>query len=68
MQDIVENKLGITTETEFDLCHCTRKFKKNLSKPRAIVCRLLRFKDKEKKFAKFKKVREYRFFHLQRLL
>ena len=40
VQDIVENKLGITTEIEFDRCHRTGKFKKNESKPRRIVCRL----------------------------
>ena len=48
VQDIVKNKLGITAEIEFDRCHPTGKFKKNQAKPRTIVCRLLRFKDKEK--------------------
>ena len=48
MQDIVENKSGITTEIEFDGCHRTGKFKKNQSKSRTIVYSLLRFKDKEK--------------------
>ena len=48
VQDIVKNKLGITAEIEFDHCHRTGKFKKNQAKPRTIVCRLLRFKDKEK--------------------
>ena len=57
MQDIVKNKLGITAETEFDRCHCTGKFKKNQAKPRTIVCRLLRFKDKEKILQNSKKVK-----------
>ena len=48
VQDIVKNKLGITAEIGFDRCHRTGKFKKNEAKPRTIVCRLLRFKDKEK--------------------
>ena len=54
MQDIVENKLGTTTEFEFDRCHRTGKFKRNQSKPRRIVCRLLRFKD-IKKFCEIQK-------------
>ena len=48
VQDIVVKKLGVTIEIEFDRCHRTGKFKKNQSKPRAVVCMLLRFKDKEK--------------------
>ena len=48
MQDIVEKKLGITVEIDFDRCHRTGKFKRNQSTPRTIVCRLLRFKDKKK--------------------
>ena len=47
MQNIVENKLGITAEIEFDHC-CTGNHKRNQFKPKTIVCRLLRFKDKEK--------------------
>ena len=54
MQDAVENKLGTTTEFEFDRCHRTGKFKRNQSKPRRIVCRLLRFKD-IKKFCEIQK-------------
>ena len=57
VQDIVKNKLGITTEIEFDRCHRTGKFKKNQAKPRTIVCRLLRFKDKEKILQKSKKLK-----------
>ena len=44
VQDIVENKLGTTTEIEFEHCRCTGKFSINQSKPRTVVCRLLRFK------------------------
>ena len=56
VQDIVKNKLGITAEIEFDRCHRTGKFKKNQAKPRTIVCRLLRFKDKEKILQNSKKL------------
>ena len=47
MQDIVENKLGITTEIEFECCRRTGKFKRNQSKTITIVCKLFRFEDKE---------------------
>ena len=57
VQDIVKNKLGITAEIEFDRCHRTCKFKKNQAKPRTIVCRLLRFKDKEKILQNSKKLK-----------
>ena len=49
VQDIVENKLGITAEIEFKRCHRTGKNIRNQSKKRTIVCRLLRFKGKKKK-------------------
>ena len=58
VQDIVENKLGITVEIDFDRCHRTGKFKRNQSKPRTIVCRLLRFKGKEKKLQNSKKLKD----------
>ena len=57
VQDIVVNKLGITAEIEFDRCHRTGKFKKNQAKPRTIVCRLLRFKNKEKILQNSKKLK-----------
>ena len=57
VQDIVKNKLGITAEIGFDRCHRTGKFKKNEAKPRTIVCRLLRFKDKEKNLQNSKKLK-----------
>ena len=57
VQDIVKNKLGIIAEIEFDRCHRTGKFKKNQAKPRTIVCRLLRFKDKEKFLQNSKKLK-----------
>ena len=47
LQNNIRNKLGITTEIEFDRCHRTDTFKRNQSKPRIIAYRLLRFKDKE---------------------
>ena len=54
VQSIIKEKLGITAEIELDRCHRTGKFKINQSKPRTIVCRFLRFKDK-KKFLKIQK-------------
>ena len=57
VQDIVKNKLGITAEIEFDRCHRTGKFTKNQAKRRTIVCRLLRFKDKEKFLQNSKKLK-----------
>ena len=57
VQDIVKSKLGITAEIEFDRCHRNSKFKKNQAKPRTIVCRLLRFKDKEKILQNSKKLK-----------
>ena len=61
-QDIVENKLGITTETGFDRWHCTGKFRKNQSKLRKTVCRLLRFKGKENFLQSSKKLQDAGFF------
>ena len=58
VHDIVQNELGITTEIEFDRCHRTGKFKRNQSKPRTIVCRLLKFKDKEKILQNSKKFKD----------
>ena len=66
--DIVENKLRIITEIEFEHYHRTGKFKKNQFKPRTIVCRLLRFKSKEKVLQNQKKLKDAGFFHLRRLL
>ena len=45
-------------EIEFDRCHRTGKFKRNQSKPRAIVCWLLRFKDKEKNLRNSKNLKD----------
>ena len=54
VQSIIKGELGITAEIELDHCHRTGKFKKNQSKPRIIVYRFLRFKDKGK-FLKIQK-------------
>ena len=62
VQDIVEKKLGITTEIVFDRCHRTGKFKKNQSKPRTIFFRLPRFKDKENFLQNSKKLKNTGFF------
>ena len=48
VQSIVKEELGIIAEIEMNRFHCNGKLKRNQSKPRTIVCRFLRFKDKEK--------------------
>ena len=58
VQSIIKEKLGITVEIELDRCHRTGKFKINQSKPRTIVCRFLRFKDKEKNFKNSRKLKD----------
>ena len=58
VHNIVKKKLGIIAEIEFDRCHRTGKYKRNQSKPRAIVFRLLRFKDKEKDLQNSKNLKD----------
>ena len=57
-QSIIKEELGITAEIELDRCHRTGKLKKNQSKPRTIVSRFLRFKDKEKFFKYLQKLKD----------
>ena len=65
VQSIIKEKLGITAEIELDHCHRTGKFKINQSKPRTIVCRFLRFKDKEKILKNSKKLKDTGIFILK---
>ena len=58
MQDIIENKLRITTEIEFECCRRTGKFKRNQSKTITIVCELFRFEDKEIILQNAKKIKD----------
>ena len=64
-QSIIKEELEITVEIEFDLCHRTGKFQKNQSKSRTIVCRFLRFKDKEKILKNSKKLKDTGIFILK---
>ena len=48
VKKLIETKLNIDGEIEIDRCHRMGKFKRNNVKPRTIVCRFLRFKDKQK--------------------
>ena len=48
VRKIIKNKLDITDDIEIDRCHCMVKFQKNKSKPRTVVCKFLRSKDKHK--------------------
>ena len=47
-EKIINNKLDITEDIDIDRCHRMGKFQKNKSKPRTIVCKFLRSKDKHK--------------------
>ena len=58
VHSIIKEEFEITAEIELDRFHCTSKFKKNQSKPRTIVCRFLRFKDKEKILKNSKKLKD----------
>ena len=58
VQSIIKEELGITAEIELDRCNRTSKLKKNQPKPRTIVCRFLRYKDKEKTFKNSKKLKD----------
>ena len=62
VQSIVKEELGIIAEIEMNRFHCNGKFKRNQSKPRTIVCRFLRFKDKEKILKDQKKLKDTDFF------
>ena len=58
VQSIIKEELGITAEIELDRCHCTGELIKNQSKPGTIVCRFLKFKDKEKILGNSKKLKD----------
>ena len=58
VQSIIKEELGIAGEIELDRCHLTCKFKKSQSKPRTIVCKFLRFKDKENFLKDSKKLKD----------
>ena len=51
IQNIIADKLGIESDVEFDRCHRIepRKIKsgQDRDRPRTVVCRLNRFKDKQ---------------------
>ena len=46
----------MTDYIEIDRCHCMDKFQRNKSKPQAVVCTFLRFKDKLKVLQNAKKL------------
>ena len=56
VQDVLLNKLNIEGNIEIDRCH--RFGKRRASCPRPIVCRFLRFKDKQKFFQNAKKLKD----------
>ena len=56
VQDVLLNKLNIEGNIEIDRCH--RFGKRRGSCPRTIVCRFLRFKDKQKFFQNAKKLKD----------
>ena len=55
VKELIRSKLEINDEIEIDRCH--RMGKRQDKKPRKIVCRFLRFKDKQKILANTKKLK-----------
>ena len=61
IQDIIADKMGIESDVEIDRCHRIgpRKTKtgQNRDRPRTVVCRLNRFKDKQRILNNAKKLK-----------
>ena len=63
VQKVIKDKLGIEDEVEIDRCHRMKKSGKDRSNnernslPRTIICRLLRFKDKQRIIQSSKKLK-----------
>ena len=55
IQKILSDKLEITEDVEIERCHCMGKRKEN--RPRTIIYRFLRFKDKQKILKNAKKLK-----------
>ena len=47
IQELIKNKLKINEHIEIDRCHRLSK-KKNQNRPRTIICRITKFKEKQK--------------------
>ena len=47
MQEMIKENLGITEPIEIDRCHRISKRKKP-NRPRTVICRITKFKDKQK--------------------
>ena len=47
VQEMIKEKLGITEPIEIDRCHRISKRKKP-NRPRTVICRITKFKDKQK--------------------
>ena len=69
VQKVIKEKLGIEDEVEIDRCHRMKNNGKDRSnnernsRPRTIIFRLLRFKDKQRIIQSSKKTEEYSYFH-----
>ena len=63
IQDIIADKMGIESDVEIDRCHRIgpRKTKtgQNQDRPRTVVCRLNRFKDKQHILNNAKKTKKH---------
>ena len=57
VRKVIRNKLDITDDIEIDRCHRMGKFQRNKSKPRTVVCKFLRSKDKHKALLNAKKLK-----------
>ena len=67
VQEVLQNKLNIQDDIEIDGCH--RMGKRRESGPRTVICRFVRFKDKQRIYtAKFQETKEHRNLYLSRFL
>ena len=58
VRKIIRNKLDNTDDIEIDCCHRMDKFQRNKSKPRTVVSKFLRSKDKHKILLNAKKLKD----------
>ena len=63
VQDMLKEKLGITDDIEFERCH-RMSIKSNQNRPRTIICKATKFKDKQKILINAKLFERYRHIYL----
>ena len=67
VQEMIKENLGITEPTETDRCHRISKRKKP-NRPRTVICRITKFKDKQKILKNAKYLKRFRNLRLRRFL